>query len=87
MLTHTHTPCTLLADQSFVHCVVTNPRPRTETRSVQSIEEGLCGNAAADEVDSEANTDPSQWRGLDRLRVHLNVEQISAIHSYFSPQV
>ncbi len=85
MLTRTHTLCSPLADQSFVHCVVTNARPRNGTCSVQFMEEGVSGND--DEVNAAANTDPSQWRGFDRLRAHMNSEQIAAIRGYFSPQV
>ncbi len=74
-----------LADQSFVHCVVTNTRPRSGTCSIQCMEEGVSVND--DEANAAANTDPSQWRGFDRLRNHMNSEQIAAIRGYFSPQV
>ncbi len=86
MLTHIHDLCTPLADQSFVHCVVNNARPRNESCSVQLMEEGVSEND--DEVNAAAaNTDPSQWRGFDRLRTLMSNEQIVAVRGYFSPQV
>ncbi len=86
MLTHIHDLCTPLADQSFVHCVVNNASPRNESCSVQSMEEEVSGND--DEVNAAAaNTDPSHWRGFDRLRTFMSSEQIVAVRGYFAPQV
>ncbi len=60
-------------------------RPRTESYNIQLMEEG--GSGINDEANAGASTDPTQWRGFDRLRTLMSSEQIATVRSYFSPQV